>query len=174
MTSKVTTDSDKKELAPQDRMPTQGVWKSKLSKSADENPDEKPKQFFREEDIPGDSGTIGKDSKEAVESINTKDTVITEETVQAELKEPTVPAVSKRTSGKQRKESLEEYRAAFLHVPKLEDRKPVFVSREVRDRLDEIVRKLGGRKMSVSGFIENLALHHLETYREELEVWKKL
>ena len=106
-----------------------------------------------------------------------KDTIITkviEEAVKTELKEPTVPAVSKRTNGKQRKESLEEYRMAFLQVPKLEDRKPVFVSREVRDRLDEIVRKLGERKMSVSGFIENLAVHHLESYREELEMWKKL
>lgn len=64
--------------------------------------------------------------------------------------------MSKRISGKQRKESLEEYRTTFLTVPKLEDRKPVFISREVRDQLDEITRKLGGRKMSVSGFIENL------------------
>ena len=71
MASKVTTDSDKKELAPQDWLPTQGERKSKLSKSADGNPEEKPKQFFREEDIPGDSSAIGKDSKEAVESINT-------------------------------------------------------------------------------------------------------
>jgi hypothetical protein len=174
MTSKVTTGSDKKELPPQDWMPTQGVWKSKLSKSAEENPDEKPEQFFREEDVPGDSSAIGKDSKEAVESINTKNTVITEEAVQTELKESTVPATFKRTSGKQRKESLEEYRVTFLHVPKLEDRKPVFVSREVRDRLDEIARRLGGRGMSVSGFIENLAMHHLEIYSEGFEVWKKL
>jgi hypothetical protein len=80
----------------------------------------------------------------------------------------------KRISGKQRKESLEEYRQTFLTTPKLEDRKPVFVSREVRNRLDGIVRKLGGRRMSVSGFIENLARHHLETYRDDVEVWKKL
>ena len=93
---------------------------------------------------------------------------------QTESAEPTVPTASKRISRKQRKESLEEYRETFLQVPKLNDRKPVFVSREVRDRLDEIVRKLGGRKMSVSGFIENLALHHLETYHEDFEVWRKL
>ena len=93
---------------------------------------------------------------------------------QTESVESTVPTVPKRIRGKQRKESLEEYREAFLQVPKLNDRKPVFVSREVRDRLDEIVRKLGGRKMSVSGFIENLALHHLETYHDDFEVWRKL
>ena len=80
----------------------------------------------------------------------------------------------KRISSKQRKESLEEYQQTFLSVPKLEDRKPVFISRDVRDGLDEIVRKLGGRRMSVSGFIENLARHHLEIYREDVEMWKKL
>ncbi|MFV0268437.1 MAG: hypothetical protein ACK5HT_15015 [Draconibacterium sp.] len=32
------------------------------------------------------------------------------------------------------------------------------VCREVWDKLHEIVRKLGGKRMNVSGFIENLAL----------------
>ena len=104
----------------------------------------------------------------------TEDSNNTAYSQQAEQTEVTQSTVSKRTSGKQRKESLEEHRETFLQVPKLDDRKPVFVSREVRDRLDEIVRKLGGRKMSVSGFIENLALHHLETYHEDFEIWRKL
>ncbi len=70
--------------------------------------------------------------------------------------------------------SLEEYRTAFLQVPKIEDRKPVFVSCEVRDRLDEFVRKLGSRRMSVSGLLENIARQHLEIYSEEFEQWRKL
>lgn len=90
------------------------------------------------------------------------------------LNEQAEQAVPKRLSGKQRKASLEEYRQTFLRVPKIEDRKTVFVSGEVRDRLDEIVRKLAGRKMSVSGLLENLAVNHLETYAEDIEVWKRL
>ena len=50
----------------------------------------------------------------------------------------------------------------------------VVVSGEVRDRLDEIVRRLGGRGMSVSGLIENLARQHMEAYREYIEQWRKL
>lgn len=102
------------------------------------------------------------------------------DTKQAKPMEPTATtqqtaqAPPKRPTGRQRKESLEEYRQTFLCVPKLEDRKPVFVSREVRDRLDEIARKLGDRRTSVSGFIENLARHHLAAYHEEIEVWRKL
>ncbi|MDR2810789.1 MAG: DUF3408 domain-containing protein [Tannerellaceae bacterium] len=105
------------------------------------------------------------------DSVYTKDTVDATKTKETEATMLTAP---RRISGKQRKESLEEYRETFLQVPKLEDRKPVFVSCEVRDRLDEIARRLGGRKMSVSGLIENLVRHHLEIYNEDFEVWKKL
>ena len=79
-------------------------------------------------------------------------------------REESVPASQRRISSRQRKLSLDEYRKAFLQVPRIEDRKPVFVSGEVRDRLDEFVRRLGGRKMSVSGLLENIARQHLEIY----------
>ncbi len=80
----------------------------------------------------------------------------------------------KRISSKQRRLSLDEYRTTYLQVPKITDRKPVFVSGEVRDRLDRIVRTLGGRGMSASGMVENLVRLHLETYREDIEQWRKL
>ena len=89
-------------------------------------------------------------------------------------KEEAVSAFQRRISSKQRKLSLDEYRKAFLQVPRIEDRKPVFVSGEVRDRLDESVRRLGGRKMSVSGLLENIARQHLEIYSEDFEQWRKL
>ena len=107
-------------------------------------------------------------------SIEADDAIQTEERPVATDSLQTTEVPAKRISTKQRKESLEEYRQAFLQIPKLEDRKPVFISREVRDHLDEIARKLGGRRMSVSGLIENLARHHLELYREDMESWKKM
>ena len=70
------------------------------------------------------------------------------------------PNPLKRISGKQRKATLEEYQQTFLQVPRIDDRKPVFVSSDVRDRLDRVVRILGGRRMSVSGIIENIVRHH--------------
>ena len=80
----------------------------------------------------------------------------------------------KRISSKQRRLSLEEYRATYLQVPKIADRKPVFVSGEVRDELDRIVGTFGKRGMSASGLIENLVRRHLETYREDIMQWRKL
>ena len=79
-----------------------------------------------------------------------------------------------RVSGKQRRASLEEYKAMFLPVPSIEDRKPVFLSRDTRDALDRIVSLFGSRRMSVSGLMENIARHHLATYREDIEAWRKL
>ena len=74
--------------------------------------------------------------------------------------EPEDP-VRRRTSGRQRRASLEEYRETYLTVPKIRNRKTVFVSEDVRDELDAVVRRLGGRGMSVSGLLENLAREHL-------------
>ena len=80
----------------------------------------------------------------------------------------------KRVSSKQRKLSLEEYRTTYLQVPKIVNRKPVFVSETVRDELDRVVRFLGGKGMSASGLIENLVRLHLDTYRNDIEQWRKL
>ena len=80
----------------------------------------------------------------------------------------------KQTDKKNRRTSLDEYRQTFLQVPRIIDRKPVFVSASTREQLDRIVRQLGDRKMSVSGLIENLALNHLKTYQEDIEQWRKL
>ena len=109
------------------------------------------------------------------------DTVIDEEAV-AELQsimevstaieEPLT--IQRRVSSKQRKLSLEEYRSTYLKVPVIKDRKPVFLSCEVRDRLDDYAHKLGGRKMSVSGLLENIARQHLDTYDADFEQWRKL
>ena len=84
-------------------------------------------------------------------------------------------SIPKKSVGdKQRKETLEKYQTTFLQVPRINDRKPVFISSDVRDRLDRIVRVLGGRRMSVSGIIENIIRHHLNLYEEDFEAWRKL
>ena len=95
-----------------------------------------------------------------------------EETQPSTTAEP--PTIQRRVSSKQRKLSLEEYRNAYLKVPVIIDRKPVFISCEVRDRLEDYVRKLGSRKMSVSGLLENIARQHLDTYDADFEQWRKL
>ena len=105
---------------------------------------------------------------------------VTEEAETAMTDEPSsvttedVVMPQKRVSSKQRRLSLEEYRITYLQVPKIINRKPVFVSETVRDELDRVVRYLGGKGMSASGLIENLVRLHLEAYRNDIEQWRKL
>lgn len=101
----------------------------------------------------------------------------TGEEVEVTVSKTDVPVeriITRRISSKQRRLSLEEYRTTFLQVPKITDRKPVFLSGEVRDRLDEIVRRLGGRGLSVSGLVENLTRQHLTAYENDIAQWRKL
>lgn len=101
----------------------------------------------------------------------------TGEEVEATVSETDVPVertIARRISNKQRKLSLEEYRTTYLQVPKITNRKPVFLSGEIRDRLDEIVRRIGGRGLSVSGLVENLARQHLIAYGNDIDQWRKL
>lgn len=85
---------------------------------------------------------------------------------------PTAPAIQCRISGKQRRLSLEEYRSTFMCPYKIEDRKPVFISRKLRDTLDRFACKIGENRMSLSGLLENIVRHHVELYAEDFERWK--
>ena len=108
----------------------------------------------------------GKTVKEETE------TAMADELSSGATEEAAVP--QKRVSSKQRRLSLEEYRTTYLQVPKIVNRKPVFVSETVRDELDRVVRYLGGKGMSASGLIENLVRLHLDTYRNDIKQWRKL
>mgnify|MGYP002673923324 CR=1 FL=1 len=106
---------------------------------------------------------------------NIPDSVTADDVEDTQPSATTEPStIQRRVSSKQRRLSLEEYRNTYLKVPVIKDRKPVFLSCEVRDRLDDYVHKLGGRKMSVSGLLENIARQHLTLYDEDFEQWRKL
>jgi hypothetical protein len=107
--------------------------------------------------IPVDNTAIGKPEAECISD---------------EMIEPTNNA--KRMSGKQRKLALEEFRQQFMRTPRIENRKPVFISETIRDDMDRIVRLFGERGLSVSGLLENLVRHFLETYKDDVEQWRKM
>ena len=82
--------------------------------------------------------------------------------------------VQKRISAKMRKKTLEAYKQAYLVPTKLNDRKAVYLSREIQERADFIVRRLGDRGSNLSSFVENIVRLHLEEYGEDIEKWRKL
>lgn len=140
-----------------------------LPSSTQEPREDALKEIFSSHGFPSSESSNEEETEESIKEVEAVDTSHEERTEVV----PTSGTV-RRISSKQRRMSLEEYRNTFLQVPRIDDRKPVFVSCEVRDKLDEFVRKLGGRKMSVSGLIENIARQHLEIYSEDFEQWRKL
>lgn len=89
-------------------------------------------------------------------------------------KQQATPSIQRRISHKQRQESLESYREAFLLPHKIIDRKATYLSRSTWERLEFVVRRLGDYGANVSSFLESIALRHLEEYSEEIERWRKL
>ena len=83
-------------------------------------------------------------------------------------------SIPRRISHKQRQESLESYREAFLTPHKIIDRKATYLSRSTWERLEFVVRRLGDYGANVSSFLECIALRHLEEYSEDIERWRKL
>lgn len=89
-------------------------------------------------------------------------------------KQQVASSCPRRISHKQRQESLESYREAFLLPHKIIDRKATYLSRSTWERLEFVVRRLGDYGSNVSSFLECIALRHLEEYSEEIERWRKL
>ena len=106
-------------------------------------------------------------------SVATPPSEVTEPTSMETIQQNQQPPVH-RVSSKQRRFSFEEYRSVYLPIPKIENRMPVFISASLRDELDKIARRLGGKRMSASGIVENMVKHHLITYGDELKEWYKL
>ena len=89
-------------------------------------------------------------------------------------KRQAISNIPRRISHKQRQESLESYREAFLLPHKIIDRKATYLSRSTWERLEFVVRRLGDYGANVSSFLECIALRHLEEYSENIERWRKL
>ena len=161
----------------EDYMPSMPEHKSEeVSSAVEQEPVEEAGSLFPVLDEPDTSAVLVavSDTRIHEQVTEAKSDDKAQETVTDTGNIPVERTIARRISSKQRRLSLDEYRATYLRVPKIADRKPVFVSGEVRDRLDEIVRRLGGRGMSASGLIENLARLHIEAYREDIEQWRKL
>ena len=122
----------------------------------------------------GDMSEEGQDGDSLSPTVK-KESALSVTSTPPHASDTTPSAVTRRVSSKQRKLSLDEYRATFLQVPRIVNRRPVFVSEEVRQKLDLIVLRLSDtRRMSVTGLLENICRHHIAMYEDDIEQWRKL
>ena len=69
---------------------------------------------------------------------------------------------------RKKRNGQEDFKTLFFSCMELEDRQPLYVSRKVHERITAIVNEVGGRRATVSSYVENIMLHHLETFKTEI------
>ena len=75
---------------------------------------------------------------------------------------------------KSHKEDLATFRETYLQPARISHRRAVYVSDETQQRLDFVVRRIGLRGASISGYVERVLREHLDGYKDCIEVWRKL
>ena len=86
---------------------------------------------------------------------------------------PSPPAAAPRKA-KSHKEDLAAFREMYLQPARISHRKAVYVSDETQQRLDFVVRRIGLRGASISGYVERVLREHLDRYKDSIEQWRKL
>ena len=84
-----------------------------------------------------------------------------------------VQSKSTRSTAKQRKSDLDDYRKAFFSPIKLgkDNKHQVAISNETFDRVERIARYFGNADYSVSSFVEHIINEHLDANVANYESW---
>ena len=96
------------------------------------------------------------------------------EVVAPALSAPPSPPASAPRKAKSHKEDLAAFRETYLQPVRISHRKAVYVSDETQQRLDFVVRRIGLRGASISGYVERVLREHLDGYKDSIEQWRKL
>ena len=99
----------------------------------------------------------------AVETPDKPETVNKEE-IKAEPKEE--KAVKEPV--RRKKNTPGDYRETYFMRVDLTDRQPLYVSRTTHEKLMKIVTVIGGRKATVSSYVENILLRHFDQFQDEI------
>ena len=96
------------------------------------------------------------------------------EVVAPALSAPPSPPAAAPRKAKSHKEDLAAFRETYLQPARISHRKAVYVSDETQQRLDFVVRRIGLRGASISGYVERVLQEHLDGYKDSIEQWRKL
>jgi len=78
------------------------------------------------------------------------------------VKESVINRRSKRSN------NTEDYATTFLCRNEIRERKSIYVSQLVHEKVKLIIKRIADDDASVGGYIDNVLKHHLEKYKEEI------
>ncbi|WP_367627172.1 DUF3408 domain-containing protein [Bacteroides sp. NGMCC 1.200775] len=93
-----------------------------------------------------------------------KQGTVDKEEIKAEPKEE--KAVKEHA--RRKKNTPGDYRETYFMRVDLTDRQPLYVSRTTHEKLMKIVTVIGGRKATVSSYVENILLRHFDQFQDEI------
>ncbi len=99
----------------------------------------------------------------AVETPDKPETVNKEEIKEEPKEEKAVKEPARR-----KKNAPGDYRETYFMRVDLTDRQPLYVSRTTHEKLMKIVTVIGGRKATVSSYVENILLRHFDQFQDEI------
>lgn len=75
---------------------------------------------------------------------------------------------SRHQRRERRKSDKGDYESLFICRNTLKNRKTIYIAKELQDILAEIVMSMRNKDMTIGIYVENIILHHLETYKDEI------
>ena len=102
-------------------------------------------------------------------------------TVKTEIETPDKPEIKTepkeektlKEPARRKKNAPGDYRETYFMRVDLTDRQPLYVSRATHEKLMKIVTVIGGRKATVSSYVENILLRHFDQFQDEKRTVRK-
>ena len=82
--------------------------------------------------------------------------------------EPVAKDFVKSQKQEQRMAAKGDYESLFICRNTLKNRKTIYIAKELQDTMADIVMSMRNRDMTIGIYVENIILHHLETYKDEI------
>ncbi|WP_280747999.1 DUF3408 domain-containing protein [Parabacteroides sp. PF5-9] len=88
-----------------------------------------------------------------------------------EVAEPVarVPEPPAKTAEKRKRKPQADYQSLFFNRIDFTHRKPLYITATTHRRLMRIVHLMDESKATISSYVENIILNHLDTFKEEID-----
>lgn len=107
------------------------------------------------------------DKKEGKKTPHKEERIEAEKNESVKTKEIIVGGKRKRST------TTGDYENDFLCRNEIRQRRSVYISESVHQKVQQIVKQIAGNDVSVGGYIDNVLKHHLEKYKEDINTLYK-
>ncbi len=75
---------------------------------------------------------------------------------------------AKAPKSRRRTAAVPDYERTFMNLMEIRQRAALYVNLETQRKILEVVKKIGGERMTVTSYVEHILQQHLELYRDDI------